>query len=604
MLRKSRLGHRLAALITLTALAAMLVTPAQAAVPFKDAGFSGYATGTYLHAGALSLLAGQDVLKVDAGHGSASVNSRGLNAAVTDELGRVVSPVLAGKNSYGAGFGLEANLLGGDLLAQQQAAAAAPPSTDLIVRRLLELPVSPVVSAGVLEGRAQARYDANNCILGEDMSFGQGNAADLNLLGDPISDLLNTITSALIGTNPSTQNPGAVRTSSRTRLVPQTDRSGQKIGDDAALMSETKQTLAPIVLFQGIPGAEITINVLGEWTMRAVATGIPGQAYIQYNPGSDGNATILSIENTLPATVGGIAPSLELTLNQILGLVPITDTVNSLLGGPGGLLGLGLVEVALNPDPTVVENPDGTSASASVDVVRVRLLPGGEDLLGGILQGLLGSTPVPALNLELLDVRIGHMEVAAAVPAGGIKCPDIPVTKTANPDPVNAGNDFTYTINVVNPYDCTLTDVRVVDTIEGTRGVKWNIKSQDPGASSVAANVVTWNDVGPIPPRGSKALNILVGIPADSAGGHLINTVAVNANCNLDSAQGGAQLKLALNGGVRVEIPKVQAQVPPPLPRTGGNNVLFVGSAMGLVLVSLLSAAGYRRLRVKAEGAP
>ncbi len=593
-----RLGRRFGALITLTALALMLAPPVHAAVPFKDAAFSGYATGTYLHADALSLVAGPNTLKVDAGFGAAAVNSRGLTA-VTDELGREVSPALAGKNSYGAGFGLDANLLNSELLEQQQAAAAAPPSTDLIVKRLGPITVPGVASAGALEGRAQARYDANTCILGEDMSYGQGDVADLTLLGDEIADLPTEIVEALIGTNPSNQDPGAVRTSSRTRLVPQTNEAGQKIGDNVGLMSETKQTLAPVVLFQGIPGAELTINLLGEWTLRAVATGIPGQAYIQYMP-PEGQTPVLTVQNTLPAEEGQTPlPAVGVTLDQLLGIAPLDDLLS------GDVLNLGLVELELNPDPTIVENPDGTSASASVDVVRVTLLPGAEGVLEGLLGDLLGDDAEdPDVALSLADVRIGHMEVAATVPPDGIKCPDIEVTKTASPDPVNAGNDFIYTINIVNPYDCTLTDVKVVDTITATRGVKFNIRSQDPAASSVSNNVITWNDVGPIPPRGSKQLRITVNIPADSAAGNLINTAVVNSNCGLDTAQGGGKINLGLSGGVRVEIPRVQAQVAPPLPRTGGENLLFVASAVGLTLLSLLSAAGYRRLRVRAENAP
>lgn len=590
--KPNRLRRRLGALTALMALAMMLAPPANAAVPFKDAAFSGYATGTYLHADALTI-GTSPTLKVDAGFAAASVNSRGLTAQVNDELGRPVAPVLQGKNSYGAGFGLDVNLLGGDVLAQQQAAAAAPPSTDLIIKRLVDLSntLPGVLAAGALEGRAQARYDANTCILGADMSYGQGDVADLALLGGPLGDL----TDALLGTNPGNQDPGAVRTSARTRLVPQTNEAGEKIGDNVALMTEVKQTLAPIVLFQGIPGAEITINLLGEWTMRAVATGIPGQAYIQYMPGTAGNTPVLSITNSLPI-VGEPVDNLVLTLNQLLG---IDDIVTDLLGGEGGLLNLGLVDLELNPAPTVVENPDGTSATASVDVARVALLPGAEGVLGELLGGLIPG------GLELADVRIGHMEAAAIVPAGGITCPDINVSKTANPDPVNAGSDFTYTITVNNPYDCTLTDVRVVDTISTSNpNIKYTIRGQDPPASSVSENrVLTWNDVGPIPPRGSKELKITVNVSADSKAGNFIDVADVTANCGLDSAQGGAQINLALKGGVRVEVPKVQPQVAAPLPRTGGITALYVGGAVGFGLISLLSAVGYRKLR-RAGGAP
>ncbi|HYN98546.1 MAG TPA: hypothetical protein VEU28_02620 [Actinomycetota bacterium] len=590
MSRNKKMGRRFGALITLSALALALAPPAGAAVPFKDAAFSGYASGTYLHVDALTI-GTTPTLGVDAGFAAASVNSKGLTA-VNDELGRPVSPAVANKNSYGAGFGLDASVLGADLLAQQQAAAAAPPSTDLISKRLLgPLTVPGVLSAGVLEGHAQARYDANTCILGADMSYGQGNVADATLLGGPIA----TLTSALIGTDPGNQDQGAVRTSTRTRLVPQTNEAGAVIGDKVALMTEVKQTLAPIVLFKGIPGAEITISLLGEWTMRTVATGIPGQAYVQYMPGTAGNTPVLSITQSLPV-VGPVVDSVLLTLNQLLG---VDDIVTGLLGGEGGLLGLGLVDLELNPDPTITENPDGTSAKASVDVVKLTLLPTAEGVLGQLTNSLIPG-------LELADVRVGHMEAAATVPAGGIQCPDINVAKTANPDPVNAGSDFVYTIDINNPYDCTLTDVKVVDTIEVSNPkIKYTIKGQDPAASSVSGDnkVLTWNDVGPINPRAGKQLRITVNVDKDSPAGNFIDTAAVTANCGLDTAQGGAKINLALNGGVRVTVPKVQPQVAAPLPRTGGTNVLFVGSAVGLGLISLLSAAGYRRLR-RADGTP
>jgi hypothetical protein len=580
------MGRRLGALVSLLALLLMLAPPAGAAVPFKDAAFSGYATGTYLHVDALTI-GTTPTVKADVGFAGAAVNSKGLSAPVVDELGRTVSPAVAGKNSYGAGFGLDANLLGGSLLAGQQAAAAAPPSTELVIQRAIDLSnaLPGVLAVGALEGRAQARYDANTCILGADMSYGQGDAADLQLLGGPLSSL----TDALLGTDPGDQDPGAVRSSTRTRLVPQTNEAGAVIGDKVALMTEVKQTLAPIVLFQGIPGAEITIELLGEWTMRVVATGIEGQAYVQYMPGTAGNTPVLSITQSLPV-VGPVVDSVLLTLNQLLG---VDDIVTGLLGGEGGLLGLGLIDLELNPDPTIVESADGTSAKASVDVVKLALLPTAEGILGGLTNSLIPG-------LELADVRVGHMEAAATVPAGGIQCPDINVAKAANPDPVNAGSDFVYTIDVNNPYDCTLTDVKVVDTIEVSNPkIKYTIKGQEPAASSVSGDskVLTWNDIGPIDPKGSKQLKITVNVDKDSPAGNFIDTAAVTANCGLDTAQGGAKINLALNGGVKVLVPKVQPQVAAPLPRTGANNVLFVGSAIGLGLISLLSAAGYRRLR-------
>jgi hypothetical protein len=589
MARKPARRHafRLIVLLTLVSLGMLIVSPVQAQVAFKDADFSGYATGTYLHADALTLgLVGgsQPTIKLDAGFAGASVASKGLTSQVVDKLGRVVSPVANGKNSYGEGFGLDLGLLGNDLLTQQHATAAAPPSTEPVIRRLLgPITIPGVVSAGVLEGRAQATYDPNFCILGRDMSFGSGDAANATVLGGPIESL----TAALLGTDPANQDPGAVRSSSRTRLVPQTNRAGQKIGDNLGLMAETKQILAPIVLFQGIPGAELTISVLGEWTMRAVATGIPGQAYIQYMP--SGNATgetnVLSIQNTLPAVGEAPLPIVGVTLNQLLGIVPLND----LVGGPGGLLGLGLVKLELNPPPTITEAADGTSATGSVDVARVALLPEGEGLLGQLLGGL-------SLNVELADVRIGHMEAAARVPAGGIVCPGIAVSKRADPTSVNAGNPFTYTISTGNPYDCDLTGVRLEDKVRVDRGILYRITGSNPPASSTTSDTLVFNDIGPIAPKQFRDVTIGVEVDKNSASGLFHNTATVTSNCGLDTAQGGAKINVPLRGEVTIHLPQVVGA--PPLPRTGGRLPWFY-TAGALLLAALSGGLLWASRRVR-----
>lgn len=589
--RSKRKALSLTALVALTALGVLLGPPAQA-VEFKDADFSGYATGTYLNVDALTI-GTTPAVKLSTGFSGASVASKGLNAAVQDKLGRTVSPVVAGKNSYGAGFGLDASVLGGDLLQQQAAAAAAPPSTELITKRLLgPITVPGVLSAGVVEGRAQARYNPQDCILGADLSYGQGDAADATLLGGPI----DTLTSALLGTDPANQDAGAVRSSSRTRLVPQTDKSGLKIGENLGLMAETKQTLAPIVLFKGIPGAELTINVLGEWVMRAVATGIPGQAYIQYNPGgpaTSGGTNVLSIQNTLPVVGQAPLPVIGVTLDQLLGIVPL----NQLLGGPGGLLGLGLVKLELNPAPTITESPDGTSATGSVDVARVALLPGAEGVLGQLTNSIIP-------NLELADARIGHMEASAKVPAGGISCPGIQVTKTASPTTVNAGSEFKWLVDVKNPYDCPLSDVRLADKFTVDRNVKGRILGADPSASSTGADSLNFNDIGPIAAGATRRVTINMLALSDSAGGRFHNVAQVVSNCGLDSAQGGARVNVELKGEGKTDDPLVQAQQAAALPRTGGETTLWATLAVVLGAVSVGSAAGYRRLRTGGREGP
>jgi hypothetical protein len=379
---------------------------------------------------------------------------------------------------------------------------------------------------------------------------------------------------------------GAVRSSSRMRLVPQTGRDGALIGPNLGLMAETRQTLAPVVLFQGIPGAELTIEVLGEFTLRAVATGIQNGAYVQYQPGTAGATPVLRISNTLPVA-GEVVDSLLITLNQLLGQAPLPGLLQ------GDVLGLGLVDLALNPAPTVTESPDGTSVKAEVDVARVRLLPGATGVLGQLTNSVIP-------NLELADVRIGHMEAQARVPAGGIICPGLDVTKSTvdNVEVVNAGSSFGYNVNLRNPYDCELTNNRLGDQMTVDRGILFSIVGADPAGAQIDSpnGRVIYNDVGTIGPKGTRDVRIQVAVDKDSAGGFFTNTAKAISNCSLESAQGN-RVNVELTDEDTIRKPRVEAQKKPPLPVTGGNTVFYAVAGTVLAAISAASAIGYKKLR-------
>ena len=57
------------------------------------------------------------------------------------------------------------------------------------------------------------------------------------------------------------------------------------------------------------------------------------------------------------------------------------------------------------------------------------------------------------------------------MPEGGIACRASTSRKVADKDPVRPGETFNYTISVTNPYDCTLTNVRVVDAVSAPDGI-------------------------------------------------------------------------------------------------------------------------------------
>lgn len=595
---KRRLSTLASVLLISTVTAFAGGAPAGAQVASADADYSGYTTGTVVHADAVTI-GGTRVADAEVAYSGASVASKGTGGitqgpgaaggTIVNEMDQVVQPALPnttldsnlqGNRSFGRGSGLElgvgttiaTDVNANQILLAQRALASAPPSTGPITHEVGPLKIDPAAYASLSRGQAQARFNADGtCILGEETSFGLGYVADAQVLETGGSTGATAPFSApLIATNAPTPERRVSQSRSVTKLVPQTDAAGNKIGDNFGLMTETRMTIAPITLLKNTP-TPITIELLGEWVLRAVATGIPGQAYVFYGPGTVSPQTpVLSIG-------GG-------TLNTVLSL-------QDLLGGSGLALDLpGIASIAVGEDPRAIggnatsaptQGGDGTTASGAVDVVRVQLLD------------------AVASTLGVLDVRVGHMEARAKVPAGGIKC-SVPVSKTADKTTVKAGESFTYNITVTNPFaDCDLTNVKVVDTITTSAGVKYNITGTNPAGATVANNTITFNDIGPIPAKQSKSVTISVAVPANSSAGQFTNNAVATGTCATGSAQGGAKITVPISGNVTVVVPNVGGGRELPatgveqLPRTGAN-----GPALALLGLGLLAAAGgVRRLR-------
>jgi LPXTG-motif cell wall-anchored protein len=133
------------------------------------------------------------------------------------------------------------------------------------------------------------------------------------------------------------------------------------------------------------------------------------------------------------------------------------------------------------------------------------------------------------------------METKAVAPAGGLECP-IPVSKTANPDPVTAGNDFVWTITVPSAPDpeiaCDLVNVRIDDVstvLTGSPSATITGASNGGvvGSGTVSKGksaTITWTGLGPIHPGSVLAVTINGHIPANSGAGVLQNTATVHAS--------------------------------------------------------------------------
>ena len=594
-MRKSRIVLA-AAVLAVMALGSIPGSPATAQVPFRTADFSGYATGSAIHVDALQLgQTGPVVANVDEAFSSATVASQGTdkvtfgpNAApgtIVNEVDNVAQPDLAnteldpelkGDKSYARGSGIEVGLGNSlpvednTLILNSKVQGSAPPSTQLLQSQVGPVAASPVAYASLLRGQSVSRWNDNACVLGEDISQGMGYAADAQLVNTSTANEDGTFATPVVAADAPNPERAASSTVSRTRLVPQTAADNTRLGPAFGLMTEVRTTIAPTTLFKGTPN-EITIEVLGEWVLKSVATGVGGSAgnWVHYGP---------------------LATNPESAVIRIIQGDAITQlTTQDLLGDAGLVVAVpGVAEIAVGEDPRAIGGDadsapalgaNGTSAAAAVDLVRVTLLEQRDDANN--------------VTMSAADIRIGHMEARSQVPSGGIEC-SLPVAKTVDKEFVAPGDTFNYTIKVTNPFaDCELTAVKVVDKISVEPGIKYEILSSTPAANSQTADSLTWNDIGPIPARQSKDLLVGIKVLDGSGAGRFTNNATATGVCVQATARGDAQVNVDLTGNTTVVVPDVAAA----LAVTGGSPV---GAAAGaLAGLAVLARRALRRITRK-----
>jgi hypothetical protein len=191
--------------------------------------------------------------------------------------------------------------------------------------------------------------------------------------------------------------------------------------------------------------------------------------------------------------------------------------------------------------------------AAAVDVLRVRI-PDDDEADG------------------VTELRVGHMEVAVAVPAGGISCPGIAMAKRSDPSTVRPGQRFAWTITVANPNDCLLDKVKVVDTVTATSGVRYQIVSTSP-KSTISGFTLTFDGLGPLRMGQSRTARIEVEIEEGSAPGGFTDEAVATGLCGPARVGGesetstgvGAAAAVPREGRVVLEAPEVAAAGVPAL---------------------------------------
>ena len=487
-------------------------------------GYAAFATGTVVHAG----VGGSIGAKLDIVSSTAAATSAPTSSAVNSELGRVALPVLPAKGSYGQGLGLGVGLgllPGTSTSLFGSAVAKAPPSSAPVEQEAAPVTVSPLAHAAPFRGRAQALSSAGGCVLGSNLAYGQGNAADLSLVG------LTALKGLSLGASGAAP---ASRSESKTVVVP--GSTPGRLG----LMGETSQVLGPVTLLAGTPNAT-TLELKGQWVLRVTADGTTGS--VSYGPeGMAGDQALLMVRNAAGAVVAQATPA-QIRLSGAVGLR---------LDIPG------LGEIVIGEQPRArgkagAPTTSGTRAEAAVDLVRVRLL---------------GQ-----------DVRLGHMEAAVAVPAAGVTCPGLEVSMTPETATVAPGADFGVKVRVRNPNEGTVAGLVVASRMAADPGV-----AVDPGPASrdnvVPPNGPAFKLTTPLGPNQSIELPGRVRVQAGSGPGR----IRLGASAN--GRYGDGPLAVPAVGDIAIEGPLVTPGATPAAPSApkvsvGGKGTATAGAPTG-----------------------
>lgn len=563
-------------------------------VPFSQAQFTGTATGTIIHADALEA-SGTRLADAEVSFTGAAVNSTasGLSGAIGNEMNRPVVPAQqAGVKAYARGSAIEAGLGLKPPSATNQAIVAGlvearAPGTaadqNPPPKEVGPVPAGPLAYATAAKGTAAANWAGagpNACPVGSDLARGTGLAADVQLVDTTGQQQTGPLAAPLVTTDAPSPDRAVVQSTSHVRLVPQIAKDNTTVlGGNFGVMSEVRMTMAPVTIAKGTPNAT-TIELLGEWVLRAVATGVGanGQGgYVWYGPGATSPQTpVLRIINDATGEV-----------TKILNLQDITKPLHDNKVLPITIPELG-AEIELGENPrNVTETP--THAGAAVDVARIRLLDHPKDQNG------------KPQDFKLLDLRVGHMEVDATAPAGGISC-GLAVTKSSDKQSVTAGEGFTYTIGVTNTLTCKVTGVTITDDISATQGVTWTVGTPSNNGKVTNNNHVVWN-VGDLNPGQSVSVTLPMTANADSAAGTITDTARASGVCAVGAANGQTSVDVPVGGSATINVPNVSAGpkvagaevTRPALPRTGGP----LAGGLGLGLVGSAFAAARMRLHLR-----
>jgi hypothetical protein len=553
--------------------------------PFGQAGFVAYGTGSELELSAVhsSTTTLADVDQAFSGI-TAAGGTVGTTAVTSPITGAVVQPtgIPSGINATARGSGLEVGLglttAQADQIQAGIAQAKSPPPDEVGTPAgptvsAVPLQISGLLQTGVLHGFAATSYNDEFCPVGQSIAYGLGSAA-------AATTALTTVVAS----------PGDALSDTHADLIANPDGT-------FGLATEVAETIAPVQVSLPTGAATpttITITVQGTSPSNPVtltaATNGEGTSTLKL-----GNAdpTVTVAIDLLGVAVPPITASLSGLANALNPLLGTGGSVSSVLSGLGIALSLNIGNgvTTTSPLPTFT---NGTNA-----------ISGSYDLLA--LHAALGGTTIA-------DLRVGHMEAAAALPTGSIAC-TVPVSKTSSVANVTAPGNFTWSINIpssasaLSDSSCDLVNIMATDKISVKSGnpvFTINTAAITPPATATTSGGVTtltWSNLGTYAP-GDPPITLTVPVSVSGGSGVLQDTANVTAG--LGNCTGGVTGQTTLigpnlgsvvvTGAVTFIGPTVGTATGPGLPVTGE------GPALAWIAGGLLVLAyGTRKVVRKAR---
>ena len=468
--------------------------------------FAGHATATVFHTDpALAtdnegddFNAEYDLGLSDAAHTSVPV------PAVTDELGREAIPALEAGHSFGRGQGVKLPKVLEDIDLQidpSPAIANAPPSREAVKKSTqgnLQF-----VKAETFQAEALARAIPTGCVIGDDLARGLGAAIQSGVDTDrDFEDEDAPLLSVSIEEPPPAR--AVSQSLSRVALSPEPVTPGRFGG-----VAETRLTVAPITF--GIPGETqkdsilFTLELAGEFVLRAAADGQKGNLFFGPEGADDARPVARLFQNGKEIGGAGFGEIVPIKVgDETIGEIRIGDNPHAIGGN--------------SEDDTTIT---GTRVAAAADVAVVRFFT------------------VDAQQ------RVGHMEVDLTVPPGGVGCPGIALSKRSDPASVTPGSPFTFTVDVANPNDCTLSALKVKDAATTQPGVSWKVLTTLPRSTISNEGVLTF-DLASLQPGEQKTIRINAESASDSKPGTVTNQVTAAGVCSKVPLTGGATAVTAI----------------------------------------------------------